>query len=340
MKTGYYLLLALTLALLIKCKSTLPITLAKEAGTITTGSGPEDFVLDTFNQQNRFIISCTARRDSETKIGNFEQYDFKKNHSKVLKRYNEPKDFKCFPHGIDLVQKKDGTVLLFVVNHQPISKKKTIHSVVEYKLNNDSLIFIANHISSLIVSPNDVCALNDGSFYVTNDAKHTKGFGLLWEKVFQTKSSTIIYKNANNNFIVAANNLPYANGIATKDNQVYVSCTFKSILNGYSMNTDGTLKINRKIAGVKGMDNITFYKNYLVIPSHPSFTKFIKHLKTTENKSPGIITLFDIRDNNSKTIYATDGKSVSANSTAIIYNDTLYIGQVFDNFLLKVVNFE
>jgi hypothetical protein len=71
---------------------------------------------------------------------------------------------------------------------------------VQYELKNDSLYFLNNFISGLIVSPNDVCAMPDGTFYVTNDSKHTAGLALLFEKLFRTRSSTIVYKTLTINF--------------------------------------------------------------------------------------------------------------------------------------------
>ncbi len=318
------------------CKTQLPKTNATVAGKIETALGPEDFVLDTFNGNKRLIVSCSGRRKDEPKTGAFYTYDFTTTISKEIKRYNEPEGFVCYPHGVDIVANSDGKIMLYAVNHQKQGDKKTIHSVVQYEVKNDSLIFLNNFTSPLIVSPNDVAALPDGSFYVTNDSKHTGGIGLLFEKLFQTKRSTIIYKNAGNNFLVATQKLPYANGVAVKNDKVYISCTFKSILNEYEKMPNGTLKLTKKLSGIKGMDNITFYKDYLVIASHTSFQKFLKHLKSSENKSPGVVSLFHPEKDTVIHVYANDGNDISANSTGLIYNDTLYIAQVFDGFLLKV----
>ncbi len=323
--------------LFLACKTQLPQTNATVAGTIETALGPEDFVLDTFNGNERLIISCSARRKDEPEKGVFYILNFKTGESKEIKRYNEPKDFVCNPHGVDIVANNNGKIMLYAVNHQKNKNEKTIHSVVQYEVKNDSLIFQNNFTNKLIVSPNDVAALPDGSFYVTNDSKQTKGLGLLFEKLFQTKRSTIIFKNAENEFLIATQKLPYANGVAVKGNKVYISCTFKSVLNEYEKLPDGTLKLTKKLSGIKGMDNITFYKDYLVIASHTDFMKFMKHVKSSENKSPGVISLFHTEKDTVIHIYATDGKAISANSTGLIYKDTLYIAQVFDGFLLKVI---
>lgn len=319
------------------CKTQLPQTNSTVAGTIETALGPEDIVLDTFNGNERFIISCSARRKDDPEKGVYYAYNFKTGECNEIKRYNEPKDFVCNPHGVDIVSSNNGKIMLYAVNHQKNKNEKTIHSVVQYEVRNDSLIFLNNFTNDLIVSPNDVAALPNESFYVTNDSKHTKGLGLLFEKLLQTKRSTIIFKNAKNEFLVATKKLPYANGIAVKNDKVYISCTFKSILNEYQKMPDGTLNLTKKLSGIKGMDNITFYKDYLVIASHTDFVKFMKHVKSSENKSPGIVSLFHPEKDTVIHIYATNGKEISANSTGLIYKDTLYIAQVFDGFILKVI---
>ena len=328
---------AILVCCLSACKTYLPQTNTTVIGKIETGLGPEDFVLDTFSGNERLVISCSGRRKTEPQTGNFYAYNFATGNTTILKRINEPENFECYPHGIDLVKEPSGKVMLYAVNHQKNNEDNTIHSVVQYEVKNDSLFFMANHMHASIVSPNDVAALPDGSFYVTNDSKHTKGLGLVMEKLFQTKKSTIVYKNAENKFIVATDKLPYANGVAINGDKVYISCTFKSILNEYKRNADGTLTLNRKMKGAKGLDNITFYNNYLVIPYHTDFMKFIKHVKSSDSKSPGIVSLFNIDNNEITPIFSTYGEEISANSTALIYRDTLYISQVFDGFLLKVV---
>jgi sugar lactone lactonase YvrE len=306
---------------------------------IETLLGPEDFVLDNYNANERLLISCSARRKTEAKAGGIIAYDIKSGKTYPLVRIGEPVGFQFFPHGIDLVRDYEGKLMLYVVNHQP-DGKRNINSVAQYELKGDTLFFIKNYISKLIVSPNDVTGLPDGTFYVTNDSKHTKGVGLLFEKLFQTRRSTIVYKNAKDEFLVATKRLAYANGIANREDKVWIACTFKKDLIEYSRNADGTLTKQRSLPGIKGMDNISLYGNSLVIASHADFKKFLKHVKASESKSPGVVSVINLADNTIQHIYTTDGKEISANSVAMIHNDTLYIGQVFDGFVLKVKGYE
>ncbi len=331
------LLIIVFVTILFSCKTPMPAIKTLHESRIETGYGPEDFVLDTFHHRERLLISCAARRKQEPQSGSIAAYYFDGNATKPLTRLGEPSGLQFFPHGIDLVLQTNGAVMLYAVNHEPEENYKK-HSVLQYEVKGDTLLFVAQHISPLIVSPNDVAGLPDGSFYVTNDSKHTQGLGLLFEKLFQTRRSTIVYKNPSGVYSIATKKLAYANGIAVRNDTVWIACTFKGELIQYKKNADGSLQKTKQLPGIKGMDNITFFGNdYIVMPSHPSFGKFLKHVKSSEKKSPVLVHLIGIHDNSIKLLYATDGNSISAGSTALLRNDTLYIGQVFDPFLLKVV---
>lgn len=335
-RIGYFIFL-LPFAL-SGCKSSMPIVQSLSIDSLLVGPGPEDFVLDNLSTaEPRLIISLSERRDPKKSLNGFLSYNLNSKKTVPLIRINEPENFKCNPHGIDIVKGTDGQIYLYAVNH--IKKNKnTIHSIVKYTLTHDSLIYVHNFTTPLFTSPNEVAALPNGSFYVSNDSKHTKGILMLWEKLFQIKSTTVVFKNEADSFDIAIKKLPFSNGLAIKNNTLYVACTFKNILNAYQGANQGNLLLEKQFKGVKGMDNITFYKNYLLIASHPQFGSFYKHAKNKQKHSPGIISLFNLeKDTLPYTLFANDGSLISANSTALVYQDTLYIGQVFDDFLLRVV---
>jgi hypothetical protein len=59
-------------------------------------------------------------------------------------------------------------------------------------------------------------------------------------------------------------------------------------------------------------------------------------MSDNKNISPGVVAVVRLEDSCMQPIYATDGTDISAMSVAVIYDDVLYIGQVFDGFLFKV----
>ena len=85
------------------------------------------------------------------------------------------KDF--HPHGIDLCRLADGSLALFVVNHN-----KAGDSVEILKLEDDHLVRLESVRHALIISPNDVASVGPKNFYVTNDRarKHPDNPTMKW----------------------------------------------------------------------------------------------------------------------------------------------------------------
>jgi hypothetical protein len=297
---------------------------------IEIATGPEDMVLDTFFAQPRLIISCNARRNNETPFAEIMQYNLTTGEKSILKRKNDAsKNFK--PHGID-IRKIDNTVWLYVISHNDAENKQEI---ITYKVFENHLEYVDTYTHKLIVSPNDVSIASDASFYVTNDARKRNN---MLEKILAKKSSTIIHLHTQlkEEAKIATKNLAYANGIFYLDSLVYISTTQRKELNEYSIQSNGTLLKNKNLARIKGMDNISLYGDWLIVPAHLKFIKFIKHVSSSKNKSPSVVFAINRITGEQKVLFSDDGKKISAASTALIYNGHLYISQVFDDFILKV----
>ncbi len=86
------------------------------------------------------------------------------------------------PHGIDIFpSKKDDTLIhLFVINHRARSKDtiNDLYSVVEifdYTIGSSKLVHKETIQNELIWTPNDVSAINERDFYVSNDNRFRSG---------------------------------------------------------------------------------------------------------------------------------------------------------------------
>ena len=90
------------------------------------------------------------------------------------------------------------------------------------------------------------------------------------------------------------------------------------------------------ISEIIGGDNITKYKNKFIVAAHLNTFAFLRHQKKSTNHSPSVIYQFDPKSGEKEVLFSDDGKLISAASTAIRYDDYLYISQIFDNFILKV----
>lgn len=297
---------------------------------IIIAPGPEDMVLDTFSSKPRLIISCSARRKNEKPFAEIMQYDLISGEKKILERKNDvTKSFN--PHGID-IRKIGSTIWLYVISHNDAENKQEI---ITYKVFENHLEYTQTFTHPLIVSPNDITIAPDASFYVTNDAKKRNN---MMEKIWAKRSSTIIHMQTqlNEEAKIATKNLAYANGIFCLDTIVFISTTQRKELNEYNIQANGTLLKTKNLARIKGMDNISMYKDWLIVPAHLKFIKFIKHVSKSENKSPSVVYAINRKTGEQKVLFSDDGKKISAASTALIYKGYMYISQVFDDFILKI----
>jgi hypothetical protein len=295
---------------------------------IKVGAGPEDFVLDNFDGRERLIISCSSRRPNEPEFAEIVAYDINTKAVSNIKRTNEPDGMIFNPHGIDL--KRVGNELwLFVVNHpRPMPDEILIYQVMP-----DHLILKKTISNDLFVSINCVVGLNNGNFYISNDSGKK---GAVMEKLLSLRKSNITYYDiANNQAKIVKDKLAYANGVAVKNDKLYIAATQKKDLLEMTMNEDGTLKLSRKLDGKKGMDNITINGDLLFVTAHPKFLKFIKHVKKSEKKSPSEVYMVDLNSGKTVKVFYDKGNNISAAATALLYKNQLYLGQVFDDFLLK-----
>lgn len=309
--------------------------------TLWVGPGPEDLVLDESTGSARLLISCSQRRNDSAYYAEIVAVDLATNDTMVMPRIGEPEHLHLGPHGIDLVYNNKGIPYLYVINHSKhVDKAQNYNSVLVYQVKSNELVFLKEVRNETFVSPNDIAALPDGSFYLSNDSKHST-IGFMWanEKLFQVKSSKITYCDASGHCkFVGDKRLAYANGIIADNERVVVACTQKKDLVVYDRDpNNGDLTAVNNSASIVGQDNITIVNDSLIlIAAHPKTFQFIKHAKDPATISAGATYLVNLNNGHSTVVYENDGSEISGNSTSLYYKGKLYIGQVFEAFLLVV----
>jgi hypothetical protein len=282
---------------------------------ITVGPGPEDFVLDTFFNQERLIISCDPRREKDSALeGDIWSYEIETEQTLKLNRQNEPVRLSFNPHGIYLLKEKD-SLYLFVVNHYNMHKESEI---LRYLVKSNDIYYQKSFPYRSTI--NSVVAVAKNEFYITNDKK--------------VNGNLAHYKNSEYNTI--DNHIYYPNGINIKDSVLYLSTTLSNKIYTYNLNDSSIYTQTKQIAKVKGADNIRFYNNFLITSSHPKLMRVVKHFKNAEKTSPSVIYAINLYTGEKKELYSNDGSNISAASGAIYYKNHLYIAQIFENFILKV----
>ena len=322
---GFLILLLFTSCASLPKLSTFP------SHEVMVAFGPEDIVIDSLSTKtNRLLISCSSRRKIDNKSRNgIYAMSFDNENIKELRRINEPENMEFHPHGFDIALIK-GKPYLYVINHEDQIPKQ---SILVYEVYDDRLKYIKSINNDLIISPNDIFVNNDGSFYFSNDARKR---GSKKEVILGQKKGSLIYFTPSLSPIIIDDHLAYPNGVYFSNGYLYVSTVGEKKL--YRYLKDGEQFINKTCltSVIKGGDNINPYKNGLLIPSHPSFIKFIKHKRKSKNPSPSLIYYYNFNSRITNIFFADDGTKISTASTALVYRNKLYISQVFDDFILIV----
>ncbi len=322
-----------SLLLLLHSCATLPKNFQAKDEVIPVGYGPEDMVADTITEEPRILISCNARRANEPHYSEIEAFYPDTKQRKILKRVNEPDSLSFNPHGIDLVNlspkypSRVHDLVLLVVNHE---KDKHTSSILRYHVLKDELVFINRITDPLISSPNAVAGFPDGTLLVSNDAKKAENFA---EAFFLLKRAQIIFWDGTK-CSVAAEKFCYTNGITVKGNKVFLASTRQNEVWQFDF-TNGKMLNKEIIAKVPGPDNLRIDGNDLLVACHLRFLAFLKHVKDSSKYSPSTVYRINPESKKVTVEYFDNGKQISANSTALMFQNALYVSGVFDPKMVR-----
>ncbi len=299
----------------------------RDGERIEVGPGPEDMVLDTLNGK-RLIISCSARRDEYRPYGEIEALDLLTMERKILIRHGEPDSLLFHPHGIYLAGD-----ILYVISHE---REPDVHPILIYRISSDSLEFIEGIFNPLLNSPNALLTGPNGEIYVVNDSGKR---GSIMEKVLKLKRASLLMLNKSPGGLwesqYMAIELGYPAGINRIGNIIYAGDATQNQIHVFRISEKGLTPL-APIKKLKGNDNIRIHDGKILTSCHVKPLRFIGHVKNPEKASPAEIFLIDPKSGESESLFYSDGTQISGASTAIIYENMLYISQVFDPFLLRV----
>lgn len=301
---------------------------------IEIAAGPEDFVLDRWHTLPRLIISSHERR-GPARYGDIYSYDIATGYSEKMKRSGEPSDLAAFqPHGMD-IRHADGDTFLYVILHDLYYRSvRDENGIAIYRISGNELIFQELLVDMVYLwSPNDISVLDNGEIYATNDYRSE------FDVYFRQKTSEVVhYSVEKKNWSVVVSDLSFANGVLALPDRVYVAATRSDQLMVYPRNQDGTLGTGRQIAEIKGLDNIMPYGEKIIVTAHFDDLAFFRHHKDMEVPAPSVVFLIhpdDPHPDESKVVvYVDEGRQISAASTAFVYQDKLYVSQVFGTKIL------
>jgi len=289
---------------------------------ITSGYGPEDMVIDSMADPTRLLVSCSSRRPEYASYGEIESIIPALGSRTIMNRVGEPDGMNFKPHGISIIAAGE-IQYLYVISHDDI---KGEHPIIRYQIEGNNLIFVELLNSKLLISPNALQAYTDGSLVVCNDASVRNS---MKEKIFKKKAGNILYYDGLGNWSIIADKLGMPCGLIGLSNRVYVSATLENKLYSYRL-TDGQLTDKVAVCKIKGPDNIRINNGNLLITSHSKSLKFILHTKKKSRKSPSLVVSVNPRTGSTSRLFFDNGKLISAASVAVVFNNQLVIGQIFE----------
>lgn len=242
------------------------------------------------------------------------------------------------PHGLSLVQDQ-GKLYLFVINHRGVKD----HTVERFVVEDDATLAHLETIRSpRFNSPNDLWAVDQRSFYLTNDHGAQSHGGRSFEDFSGASRASIVYwsKDAGE-AVVAQAGLRYANGIVgdRERGELYLAETSARRLTRWSIEAPGRLKRAQtwSLGELGGPDNLILDSaRKLWIATHPNMLKYLMHAANPVNPSPiRVLTLeTTAQDAQPQLYFEDDGVRISSGSVAAPLLGSLVMGKVLGRGLL------
>ena len=251
------------------------------------------------------------------------------------------------PHGISVRVGADGRTLLFVVNHPRSSLfsdaegKGPAHTIEIFERTGDGpLVHRRTLESDLLVSPNDIAAVDGDRFYVTNDHGSGPGFARTMEGYLRLARANVLYFDGQR-FRVVAEDLRIANGVAlSRDGQQLFVATVTSFEVAVFRRDAATGALTRtgEIELDTAPDNIEIdAAGDLWIGAHPKLLSFLRHVRNPDKRSPSEVIRVHPGEAGGTAVFPvflSEGDDVSGSSVAARRGEHLLIGSVLDPHFL------
>ena len=243
--------------------------------------GPEDLEIDRKNRILYFISNdrWATERGEATRGGLYALDLQNRNAHPILLNPESPEVF--HPHGMSVWQDSTGAKVIMVINHRNDEE----HTVEIYDVHRwDSLTWRESVRHELIAAPNDLVAIDDRSFYITNVSQSFTG-ALRQMDAFLGLGlgNVVLYENGNAR--VVAEDLRFANGIQMSQDgkQIFVTETVGGTLDIFSREADNSLTYEKELEIGVGLDNISVdEKGHLWIAQNPDLLALGQHMKSAE----------------------------------------------------------
>lgn len=322
-------LLALTLKSLYTAGVFTPLkTLEVPAEIIKTPPGIED--LDFDPESGTVFLSSHDRRNPAS-TGAIYALDTATKQVRDLTTKLDLFEFR--PHGISFLN-FHGQKLLFVISH-----RNEKNAVLKFAFEGDSLRLLNSYSSTDFGSPNDILAVGESNFFLSNDHGNTKPSVSKWADFVAFPLGNVVYFDGQRTTVVLKN-IAYPNGLALYNDKIYMASLLGKYIGVYEpVGANYQLEKVKTISVPYPPDNLTVAGSRIYVAAHPKLLRFLKHSGDEQKKSPSAIFYLD--NDQVKMVYVEDGQQLSGSSTALaipgpVPDIHVYVGSVFESKILKL----
>lgn len=302
-------------------------------------AGPEDMLYDA--PDNAVFISSTDWRARTTypsaKDGIYLYRPGKD--GAAFRLSGTPADF--HPHGISLFRDADGTLTLMAVNHPAHGNSAIdIFDVTGLSSSGVALRERESIGGDLLISPNDVVAVDKNRFYASNDRTSKTAFGKWLEAWLILPRANVVYFDGST-FRIVADGLHFANGINKSADglHIYVAETTGREIQTYARNAfSGELTYVNSLPIASGLDNVDVEADgRLLVAGHPKLFAFLAYASDPSKPSPSQIFKVSVDPQGlpREAMLVFSGNEIAAASVGILARDRLLIGSVLDPKILS-----
>ena len=191
----------------------------------------------------------------------------------------------------------------------------------------------------MIITPNDILLLEKDMFYLSHDHGSKNPLFVKLEDYSRLGQGKVTYY-ASGIFTEVASSINFANGLAMDEEKgiVYLASMLSKVIYVFKIKDNYTLEEMKKIPLDVAPDNLTIgSKGEILVGAHPKLFSLKSHMEDHDNKSP--FEVLQISDPLGKaevtTIIANDGSMASGVSVALELDNYLYLGNIFQNHMLR-----